>query len=190
MNGEKRGVRQVLLHERRAYLNEKRVQSSKEIMQRIIGSQLYKDCDTILTFIPTRIEVDTTSLIEKAFADGKTVAAPRVDKNSDLMDFYRITSFDDLESASFNLLEPKTDCEKITDFSNSICITPGLAYTRKGFRMGFGRGYYDRFLSGYEGISCGVIFEQFILDSLPVDDRDIPTSFVVTEYEIIRTSES
>lgn len=186
MNG-KREARNALMHERRAYLNEKRLKGSRLIMQNIIGSELYKSCNTLMCFISTRIEVNTAELIEQAFADGKRVAAPKCVPGSSEMYFCYIDSLDDLESSSFNLLEPMEHCERMTDTLSSLCIVPGLAYNRQGYRIGFGRGYYDRFLAEYNGISCGVIFNDFLKDDIPIEDTDIAVRYIVTETGFIDT---
>lgn len=184
----KREVRNALLHERRAYLNEKRLKGSRQIMQNLADSDLYKNCRTLMCFISTRIEVDTSKIIERAFADGKRVAAPRCVPQTSSMDFYYINSLDDLETLSFNLLEPMEHCELVSDHSSSLCIVPGLAYSRQGHRIGFGSGYYDRFLADYNGISCGVIFDEFIRDDLPTEDTDVKVKYIMTETGIIEIS--
>lgn len=187
MNG-KREVRNALLHERRAYPNEKRIGGSRLIMQNIIASELYKSCTALMCFISTRVEVDTSELIEHALADAKRVAVPRCVPHTNRMDFYCIDSLDDLEASTFGLLEPMEHCELLSELSSSLCIVPGLAYTNNGHRIGFGRGYYDKFLAGYNGISCGVIFNDFIKDDLPTEDTDVKVNYIMTETGLIEIS--
>ena len=98
------------------------------------------------------------------------------------MDFYIIEGLDDLEKRTFGVLEPKVPgCKLLTDFSRSLCIVPALMYDLKGYRLGYGGGYYDRFLSRYDGYKVGVTYRRNILRFLHYGRFDIPVDMVVTE---------
>ena len=106
----------------------------------------YQACQTLLTFVSTDIEVDTRGLIGQALRDGKRVAVPYCVDGTRQMDFYYIQSMKDLAPRTFGVLEPLVErCQKWSDDQNSICLVPGLAFDRHGFRLGYGKGYYDRF---------------------------------------------
>lgn len=184
---DKNALRRRLRQERRAFPNELRLELSKKIAERLLRSDEYAECDAVLVFISNRIEVDTAPIILAALEDGKTVGAPRCESGENLMDFYRISGIGDLESGAFDILEPKQGCSPIESFSKAMCIVPGLAYDTNGHRIGFGRGYYDRFLSRFDGISCGICFDEFIVDDIPVEPTDIPVNMLVTQSKIIRS---
>jgi 5-formyltetrahydrofolate cyclo-ligase len=97
------------------------------------------------------------------------------------MRFYVFSSLDELETGAYNIPEPNAECPEITETDNALCIVPGLAFVKSGHRIGFGRGYYDRFLSGFKGISCGVCFDEFILESIPCEPTDIPVELLITQ---------
>ena len=99
------------------------------------------------------------------------------------MEFCVITSFSDLEKGMYGIYEPKKDCtvleaEKITD---SVLIVPGLCFNDEGFRLGYGKGYYDRFISRYKGYSIGVCYKEFMTDEIPTDEYDKPVDTVITD---------
>ena len=142
----------------------------------------YRNCSLVLTYVSTAIEVDTIALIEHSLEEGKTVACPRCVDNTRLMEFYRISSLRDLEPGTFGVLEPKPIKENLlTDFSDSVCIIPGLSFDRQGFRLGYGKGYYDRFLAGYSGTRIGICYSGCMHDRLPHGKFDRSVDILLTE---------
>ena len=130
----------------------------------------------------TVIEVDTRELIRQALADGKRVGVPRCIDGTRLMEFYEIGSLDDLEKRTFGVLEPVPErCALITDFSKSICVVPALLYDLSGYRIGYGGGYYDRFLAHYPGYKVGVTYVKCIRRRILHGRYDVPVSALVTE---------
>lgn len=154
------------------------------IFNRIIRLYQYKNSDIILTYVSKDIEVDTIRLIKKAVADGKRVAVPKCIDGTREMDFYFIKSLDDLEKGSFGVLEPKNICEKVTDFSEGFCIVPGMSFDTNGFRLGYGKGYYDRFLSRFKGATAGICYSCCVQWNLPRGKFDKPVDVLVTEKYI------
>ena len=155
----------------------------RRILNRIVSLYQYRDAKTVLTYVSKDEETDTFMLIERALNDGKSVAVPKCVDGTRLMDFYYISGVDQLEKSSFGVLEPKTDiCEKMTDgFEDSICIVPGMAFDSSGFRLGYGKGYYDRFLSGYSGVTVGICFSECFLWRLPKGKYDRPVQLIITD---------
>lgn len=184
---DKKALRRLLIQKRHAFPIDLRSELSKKIADRLLVSDEYTECDTVLVFISTQIEVDTSPILAAALADGKIIGAPRCESGENVMDFFRIGCMGDLELGAFNILEPKQSCSKIESFSTAICIVPGLAYDVSGHRIGFGRGYYDRFLSNFDGVSCGICFDEFTVDNIPVEPTDIPVNMLVTQTKTIRT---
>lgn len=130
-----------------------KMQRDEKIFSRLIELDAYKSSQTVLTYVSTEIEVDTIKFIKHALNDGKTVAVPRCVPNTRDMVFYIIKSLRDLERGSFSVLEPITkQCKKLTDFDGAFCIVPALVYDRYGYRLGYGKGYYDRFLSAHKNM--------------------------------------
>jgi len=183
---EKQRLRRKYKEIRRNISLEEKKLFDEAIFQSIISSQLYKSAKQILCFVSMDIEVDTRNLINQAFVDKKAVAVPKcIDKNG-TMEFYYISSFIDLEESNFSLLEPNIyKANKVENFDNSICIVPGLCFDNVGYRIGFGKGFYDRFLSKYSEKKVGLCYNNCITKKLPHDCYDISVDYVVTQTGIL-----
>jgi len=158
----------------------------KKIIRKITQLWSYREEELLLTYVSIGSEVDTKELIQYALNDGKKVAAPRCVENTRDMDFYLIKSLDDLELGSFGVMEPiKERCEKLEDFSKGVCIVPALAFDKRGYRLGYGKGYYDKFLGNFGGRIIGVCYSFCMCDELPHGRFDKQVSSIVTEKRII-----
>ena len=164
-----------------------KLQKDEEIFRRLTALPEYQQAKLVLTYVSTPIEVSTFRLISAALAAGKRVAAPRCAAGKIAMDFYEIHSMDDLEKATFSVLEPKLGrCPKIVDFTGSVCIIPGLAFDAEGYRLGYGKGYYDRFLNGYHGYNIGICYNGCMKSRLPHGRYDVGVDVLVTEKFVKR----
>ena len=140
----------------------------------------YQICQTLLTFVSTEIEVDTRVLIEQALRDGKRVAVPYCIEGTRQMDFYYIRSMADLVPRTFGVLEPLPEqCQKWTGAPNSICLVPGLAFDRQGHRMGYGGGFYDRYLAAHPHPTIALCYDFQLLPHLDAAAHDIPVDAVL-----------
>jgi len=168
---------------RQSMLPQDKAERDSRIRRRFQKIYQYPHAKTILCYVSKSIEVDTFGIIRDALDAGKQVAVPRCIDGTRLMDFYLIRSLDgDLEKGAFGVMEPVVDkCEKLTDFSRSICIVPALQYDLDGFRLGYGGGYYDRFLSGYNGVKVGAIYSGCVKPELPRGKFDVPVDILLTE---------
>ena len=158
----------------------------RAILEKIISLPSYRSSQLLLTYVSTSIEVDTLGLIEQALTDGKTVAVPKCMDSVGNMNFYEIHSFDDLESGYFSVLEPVPEkCRLVEDLAKAFCVIPALAYDRTGYRLGYGKGYYDRFLSANpELIKVGIEYCCCMETCLIHGRFDVPSDIVVTEKYI------
>lgn len=147
----------------------------------------YRNSQTLLLYVSTLIEVDTRGLILRALKDGKIVAVPRCIDNTREMDFYIIKSLSDLERGSFGVDEPNPEkTEKLTNLKNGLCIVPALSYDKQGYRLGYGKGYYDRFLCRFGGFVMGICYDSCITDALPHGRFDRNAETIVTQTGVIR----
>lgn len=185
-----RPLKQKLRAESKLYRNrlseqEKRLLDSK-ISNRFFNTWQYRDCKVLLTYVSTAIEVDTHAIIARALSDKKRVAVPKCIDNTRLMDFYFINGFDDLESGFMGVLEPVPErCEKLTDFSDGLCIVPALMFDEYGYRLGYGKGYYDRFLSNFCGETLGICYNSCIKEKLPHGKFDKCVEKIITQSKMI-----
>ena len=160
----------------------KKAEMDRQITERICSLYQYREAETLLCYVSKPIEVDTIPLLRRALADGKRVACPRCVEGTKQMEFYLIRSLDDLEKRTFGVPEPRVPgCELLTDFSRSLCIVPALMYDLKGYRLGYGGGYYDRFLARYDGYKVGITYRRNILRFLHYGRFDVPVDMIVTE---------
>lgn len=157
----------------------------KKIAARVLSLREYRENPCIFVYISKDIEVSTGAIVSAALSDGKTVAAPKCVPETRKTDFYRITSLDQLEKGCYGLSEPvPAVCEKIEDFSRGLCIVPGLGFDLEGYRLGFGMGYYDRFLSGFGGSTVGVCYSACVCEKLPHGYYDRRINTLITERYI------
>lgn len=147
------------------------------IFKKVIINEKIKEATTILIYVSTEDEVDTKKLIEY-FLKNKKVAVPKVIGND--MNFYFINSLDDLENGYFNILEPKTKVE-VKDFSNALSITPGVCFSKDGYRIGYGKGFYDRFYQKHKIYKIGLCYKECLVEKLPNDPFDINVDEVISD---------
>jgi 5-formyltetrahydrofolate cyclo-ligase len=165
---------------------EKYWEYSESIHKQLFSLNLWNEAKTIAVTISNGREVDTTHIIEKAWQEKKQIVVPKCDPASKTMEFRHITSFNQLEKVFYGLLEPKIkDTEKATPNQIDLMIVPGICYDRKGYRIGYGGGYYDRYLTRYKNSTLSLAFSTQLVDHVPADIHDIPVSSIITECEVI-----
>ncbi len=185
----KAGMRDHYKALRRALPPRQKARMDAAIARRVASLWQYRQQEWLLTYVSTPIEVDTTAIIRRALADGKKVAVPRCVPNTRLMEFYRIESLDELAPGTFGVLEPYPDpARRLTDTGKGLCLVPALCYDWKGFRLGYGKGYYDRFLAGFGGHMVGICYSNCIRRSLPHGRFDRPVELLVTDRYLRRTN--
>lgn len=166
---------------RLGYSTEHKKQLDEAIINRLMRTYQYKNADTLLCYVSTSIEVDTHYLILKSLESGKKVAVPKCNPDNVSMDFYFINGFDDLEKGTFGVLEPiENRCVKYSG-ENGICIVPGLSFDYGGYRLGYGKGYYDRFLTDYPQTKIGICYNDCMQKKLIHGRYDIPVDLLITE---------
>lgn len=161
------------------------------ILSRVTRLNQYVNTDLLLVYVSTPIEVDTRQLIQAALKDGKRVGVPRCVPDTRQMEFYEITSMQELSPGTFGVLEPQPDpAHLLPRDPGGLCIVPALCYDESGYRLGYGKGYYDRFLAGYSGITLGICYADCVRGSLIHGRFDRPVQLLVTERFIRRTARS
>ena len=163
------------------YSPEQKAKLDNDIIERLMRTYQYKNTSTILCYVSTPLEVDTRLLIKRALEEGKRVAVPRCKPETTTMDFYLINSFDDLEKGTFGVLEPIPSRGEIYNESDGICIVPGLCFDHAGYRLGYGKGYYDRFLTNYSQTKIGICYNDCVQQRLFHGRYDVPVDLLITE---------
>ncbi len=178
----KRGLREEYKQKRQRLTPEQKKVQDDAVIARFCQTPQYKRAKTVLLYISTAAEIDTSGLLNRAMSDGKKIAAPLCTDGEGQMEFYIVDSPERLIKGRFGVLEPDPEvCEGLRSFDESICVVPGLAFDRQGFRLGYGKGYYDRFLSGYPGVKLGLCYCSCLAVRLPRGRYDVPVEYIVTE---------
>lgn len=183
----KQKLRTELKAVRMAMPKEEQQKKDAAILKRLVTLPEYQTAKRVFVYVSTAIEVDTHALIERALADGKIVAVPRCTPGKIAMTFHQIGSFKELMPGAFGVLEPDpVKSPELRDDRQSICILPGLGYDLSGYRLGYGKGYYDRFLSRYHGVRIGLCYNGCVRERLPHGRYDRAASILVTEKFVKR----
>ncbi len=159
-------------------------------MDHLTGCSEYNRAQIIMVFLSLPTEIDTTGVVLRAWQDHKRVLAPRISWEQRRMMPTEIRSLtSDLVETSMGLREPVSG-PPIPISLIDLVIVPGLAFDKKGDRLGRGRGFYDRFLAHpeFNGVTCGFAFEEQVLEEVPAEPLDRPVSMVVTDKRVRRFS--
>lgn len=164
---------------------------SKEIIDTLTAQPEYQNSRLILAYANFNQEVVTIGLLKQAFKEKKMVALPRIDRKNgeEIMNFYLVQSFEDLENGYFSIPEPKGELETpLLDVSDALMIVPGLAFDKTGSRIGYGKGFYDRFLSTHPvKYTIGICYDAQLLDAdqIPTEETDMKIQKIITPVRMI-----
>ena len=181
----KRKLRDEIKLFRRSLSPSKKAQLDEAIFKKLISTWQYKECDTIFIYASTDIEVDTKRIIEHSLSIGKKVALPRCVKNSRQMVFHYIEDLSQLKKGSFSVLEPDESLP-VADNDDGLMIVPALALDNNGYRLGYGGGYYDRYLSKSQRESIGICYYENFRQSLLNGRYDVKLKAILTDRFVRR----
>ena len=183
MNEDKKALREKFRAVRKSAKSEDK---DSKIFVLTVESDFFLCADTVFLYCSVGSEADTLRIINYALSAGKRVALPKCTDRNGSMDFYYITDTEkSLTDGMFSLKEPDSDvCDKAYATEASLCIVPALAVDKRGYRLGYGGGYYDRFLSSFKGIRAGLCYEECFCEELPYDEHDIRLNRIITDYKI------
>ena len=158
---------------------------SRKIHDQLFQTLEWKHAKTVGVTVSIFPEVDTYGIIEKGWESGKQIAVPKCFPETRTMRFYVITNFDQLEKGYFGLYEPVIDeAEEIPKTAIDLLLVPGVGFTKQGFRLGMGGGYYDRFLTDFSGNTVSLCFTEQFLPTLPLEPHDRPVQKIITETTV------
>ncbi len=180
---EKIKIREEYKKMRRDITGEDKKEFDRRICEKFLGCVSYRYCDTVLMYSPVRDEINVDAIAEAAFRDGKKVAYPRCVPGTNKMNFYFVKSLDELRKGSYGIPEPPETNERYNkkDPGSAICLVPAVVYDKSGYRLGYGKGYYDRYLGNFSGSVIGIIYKELITDSLPKGKFDVRANALITE---------
>lgn len=182
MEKTKKHIRQEVFKRRRDAEKQQIVEHSHQITERVVLLSQFQKADWIYLYVDCKNEVMTQELFELSIKMGKHVAVPRVEGKE--MCFYEIHSYEELEAGYFGILEPITSCEK-ADGYQGLMIMPGVAFDSKKHRVGYGGGFYDRYLAKYSQLyKVAIAFDFQIFQDVPMEETDILPDVIITETNV------
>lgn len=192
----KSSIRKDFLNKRDNMSIELALKKSVKIQNKLKSLKEFIQAKSILFYVSKGCEVSTIALIEECFAydmlsikiNGcqKQVILPRVVPKTASLDLFEVKTFEELEMGSFGILEPKKTLQRFTNYGNiDLIIVPGIAFDRKGNRIGYGKGFYDNLLKKTNGVSIALAYDYQVQNSVPKNHEDIPVDIIVTEKEVI-----
>jgi 5-formyltetrahydrofolate cyclo-ligase len=177
---DKTQLRQEILAARIAMPIDEKEAKDKAIIDKILSLDVIASADGVLLYYPTRGEINMLRLFTRLLAQNIRTAFPRINKETDEMTFHPAESLNDFRIGAFAIKEPLSN-ELFEITKNTVAITPALAADKRGYRLGYGRGYYDRFLKTFPGTSICAVYGEFLFDEIPTNDGDVAVDRVVTE---------
>ncbi len=161
---------------------------STAILDRLLTDPAFIAAKTIGITISAFPEVDTLNLMNKCWAMGKNIAAPKCHPKDRTMDFRVIENLDQLEVVYMKLKEPIVSKTSVVQpHQLDLVLVPGVVFTKQGYRIGFGGGYYDRFLADFQGATRSLAFECQLAEKIPVEAHDVPVQGIHTESRYIES---
>lgn len=174
---DKKQLRSLIRDQKRAMSPEQIQQKSERLCELFLNTEQYKNAKTVYGYLPYNQEVRTVPALQQALQDGKQVAVPKV--YGDQMRFIYITDFDSLEKSDMGIPEPIADTP-VADDPAALVLMPGVVFDKEGHRIGYGGGFYDKFLAAEpEHPTVALCYDFQVLPKLETEEFDIPVDLVL-----------
>lgn len=190
---KKNALREDYRQARREMSPEEKAARDKAICDAACSMASFRYAEYVLMYASTEEEIDVYPIARRALELGKKVAFPLCRKQDRTMSYHIVTSLDELASGAYGITEPPKDTpiyDPSKDLGSAICFVPGLVYDREGYRLGYGKGFYDRYLSAFSGCTIGVVYSDYILKTVPRGRFDVKVDILLTEKGVKMTSEA
>lgn len=184
----KEEIRKKILSLRDSQTEFEVITKSELIQKRLFNLPEFKKAKTILFYVSIKSEVRTEKMIKQVLKQGKRVVLPISDVKERKLILSELKDFDELEPGTFNILQPKKEFfRSVSPEELDLIIVPGVAFDKDGDRIGYGMGFYDKFLSSLKKRIpvIGLAYELQMVDDIPVHDKDVTVDKVVTEKKRI-----
>jgi len=184
VNIQKAALRKHLLEKRDATSAELRDISSEMIHQNLKRITSFTNSQNIACYFPIGSEVDTHNIMLDMLEQDKNLLLPRIVNNN--LEFCIVPNLEKLEKGNFEIMEPKDSCKKAEKID--CVLIPTVGVSKSGVRLGYGKGYYDRFLSLIDAVKISLTYSKQIVKSIPNDSHDVKIDWIVTEDENVQIS--
>lgn len=155
--------------------------ADREILRRIVASDRFREASAVLLYAPKKSEVNLLPLVSLLREKNIPVAFPKCDPEEKRMEFRILEPGARLAPGAYGIPEPPADAPVCAIDAHTLCLLPGMTYDPDGNRLGYGGGYYDRFLSDFPGVAAGVVYDSFLVRRVPTDLYDRPVAEIFTE---------
>lgn len=182
---QKNQSRQQCRQIRQALGAETRLQASQAICAQIEAWTVFQQAQVVLTYLPMKSEVNLPPLLERY--PQKSWLVPRIIPEAEHSMVFHPYDPKRLVQHPFGMAEPAADLPVVSSVEIQLALVPGLAFDQHGWRLGYGGGYFDRFLQNFSGVSLGVVFNTLLLENLPHNEYDVAMNWIVTEKVLFRT---
>lgn len=177
---DKKRIRQEVLQTLNAIPKELHEIKSMELTKLLINSEEWKTSNTLAVTISNFPEVNTSYLIAQGKKENKRIFVPKCNPKTKEMNFYEWNEHTQFERVYVNLLEPIAQTTSVINKSElDLIIVPGVAYSKDGYRIGFGGGYYDRYLADYQGKTISLLLKEQLKDTFPIEIYDCPVQKMI-----------
>ncbi len=182
-SSEKKSLRNLLLEKRDNTSFDFMKIASEKMQKKLKKINAFRNAQKIGVYYPIGSEILTQDIIQELLSNGKGVFLPKV--TGENIEFRKITNFSSLEKGSFDIMEPKDDC--MIDNNLDVVLVPTVGISPIGVRLGYGHGFYDRFLAEHKTTTISLTLEKQIVKNIPKSEHDIIIDWIVTEDRILKT---
>jgi len=180
-------IRTEGLLSRRAIPHLRLVRESQLVEENLVSQREYQEARVVASYLSTEDEVQTVGIIRRMLAEGKKVTAPLVDAPTGTLAFLEIHGLGELSPGHFGILEPRRGTPPVPLSESDLVLVPLVAWDVRGYRIGYGKGYFDRALAARgRSLSVGLALESQRVPRVPEGPTDVPLDMVVTEKRVLR----
>ena len=188
MSDAKQALREKMLRVRDSSSLEAIERMSEIIQSRVINMDEFINAKTVAAYHPVGSEVSTIKILSAVLSLKKHLALPRVEDATSII-FAEVNDLEnDLATGKYKIKEPKKHCMKVSKID--LVLVPGIAWDERGHRLGYGKGYYDRYLANLQTTSVGLAYDLQVLENIPHENNDFSVNLIVTEKRVINVHDS
>ena len=189
LKGKKRQLRESLLTERMTISEEERQEAESRIASRFLNLASFRFAETVLLYAPIKGEIDLLSICHAVLNLGKQLAFPRCHDDGCTMTYHLVSSLNELACGRYGIREPLEGAPLYlpSPDKHDVCVVPAVCFDKSGYRVGYGKGYYDRFLSQFGGTTVGLVMHRFLLPEVPRGRFDRSVDLILTEKGVFPT---